>query len=67
MAVVHGTRRRYVHGCRCDDCARANSEWQRSYNARGTKVTKDSRPAERCDRCGGLLASHRPYYLHRAV
>jgi hypothetical protein len=34
MAAKHGTRRRYVEGCRCDECAEAQREYQRDYRAR---------------------------------
>lgn len=34
MAAKHGTRRRYVEGCRCAPCTEANSEWARDYRAR---------------------------------
>lgn len=27
----HGTRSKYVQGCRCDSCARANRNYQREY------------------------------------
>jgi hypothetical protein len=30
----HGTRNRYNHGCRCPECARANSELARRYRER---------------------------------
>jgi hypothetical protein len=34
MAAKHGTRRRYVEGCRCDDCAEAQRTYQRDYRDR---------------------------------
>ncbi len=34
MAAKHGTRRRYVEGCRCDDCADAQRNYQRDYRER---------------------------------
>jgi hypothetical protein len=30
MAAKHGTRRRYVEGCRCEDCTEANRLYFRS-------------------------------------
>lgn len=29
----HGTRNRYEHGCRCDDCRTANYQYQRQWRA----------------------------------
>jgi hypothetical protein len=34
MAAKHGTRRRYVEGCRCDECADAQRNYQRDYRER---------------------------------
>lgn len=34
MAVQHGTYRRYVEGCRCDDCKAANRSYQANYQQR---------------------------------
>lgn len=34
MAAKHGTRRRYVEGCRCDDCSEAQRIYQRDYRER---------------------------------
>lgn len=34
MAAKHGTRRAYVGGCRCDDCAAADRAYKREYRQR---------------------------------
>lgn len=34
MTATHGTRHRYVNGCRCDDCKAANREYERDRRAR---------------------------------
>jgi hypothetical protein len=34
MAAKHGTRRRYVEGCRCDDCRTANRVYARNLRQR---------------------------------
>lgn len=34
MAIKHGTRRGYVEGCRCDDCAEADRVYKREYRWR---------------------------------
>ncbi len=35
MTVKHGTRYRYSKGCRCEDCAEAERQYQRDYRLRG--------------------------------
>lgn len=32
----HGTRPRYQSGCRCADCTRENTQYQREYRSRTT-------------------------------
>jgi hypothetical protein len=34
MAAKHGTRRRYIAGCRCEDCAEAERVYRRAYRQR---------------------------------
>jgi hypothetical protein len=34
MAARHGTRHRYIDGCRCDDCKTANATYERDRRAR---------------------------------
>lgn len=39
----HGTRSRYTHGCRCDECRKANAEYQRRITrARRDKAERDA-------------------------
>jgi hypothetical protein len=40
MAVRHGTRRRYIDGCRCGDCTAANTAYQQRYRQRPTAVVR---------------------------
>jgi hypothetical protein len=42
MAAKHGTRRRYVEGCRCEDCTEANRIYKREYRQRriGGELTR---------------------------
>jgi hypothetical protein len=34
MAIRHGTRARYQHGCRCDKCKATQCAYQRRYRER---------------------------------
>lgn len=52
---LHGTRYRYAQGCRCDDCKRVVSEYQRSFRGREPAVhgtfSSYTNYACRCDLC----------------
>lgn len=43
MAATHGTQRRYVEGCRCDDCRQAHRVSARDYRER--RASGLTRPA----------------------
>jgi hypothetical protein len=43
MAATHGTQRRYVEGCRCDDCKEAHRVSARDYRER--RASGQTRPA----------------------
>jgi hypothetical protein len=51
MSAQHGTRHRYIDGCRCDDCKAANRDYQRDLRWRhangeaGQRATVVSLPA----------------------
>jgi len=51
MSAKHGTRHRYIDGCRCDDCKAANRDYQRDLRWRhangeaGQRATVVSLPA----------------------
>lgn len=59
---THGLRATYGDGCRCDDCRRAERDYQRrgravrAYKASGTRFHPEPRPAAWADRraCAGL-------------
>lgn len=34
MSTQHGTRHRYINGCRCDECKAANSDYERDRRQR---------------------------------
>jgi hypothetical protein len=38
MAAKHGTRHRYIDGCRCDECKAANAAYQQEYRQRPAVV-----------------------------
>jgi hypothetical protein len=38
MAAQHGTRHRYIDGCRCDECKAANAAYQQEYRQRPAVV-----------------------------
>jgi hypothetical protein len=38
MAAKHGTRHRYIDGCRCDECKAANAAYQQEYRQRPVVV-----------------------------
>jgi hypothetical protein len=40
--VEHGTRSRYVYGCRCDACRAASAQYYRGHYKNGHRGKKDS-------------------------
>jgi hypothetical protein len=44
MAAKHGTRSRYLEGCRCDDCKAAQRLYQQRYRERRANGTTQLRP-----------------------
>jgi len=36
---IHGTRRRYAKGCRCDDCSRRESEYRAAWRLATGRTT----------------------------
>lgn len=73
MGAQHGTRSRYVAGCRCDLCATANREYRRRWEERAVKAGppvhglggyKNYRC--RCEVCSAASAAyHRAYHAER--
>ena len=80
--TAHGTRSRYVHGaCRCDECCRANTDYQWASNRRraralasdavqvehGKKSTYDNYGC-RCEACTAANAAYfRDYRARKAA
>jgi len=40
--AVHGTRRRYAKGCRCDECSRRESEYRAAWRLRTGRSKKST-------------------------
>ena len=40
--AVHGTRRRYAKGCRCEDCSRRESEYRAEWRLRTGRSKKST-------------------------
>jgi Zn ribbon nucleic-acid-binding protein len=73
----HGTRARYTLGCKCDDCKRANRDYQRAYRngarqGRTTPTTAKERPHGtrsryvvgcRCDPCQEANRAYQREYM----
>lgn len=39
QAPIHGTRKRYAKGCRCDDCCRRESEYRAAWRLATGRTT----------------------------
>ena len=39
QAPIHGTRKRYAKGCRCDDCSRRESEYRAAWRLATGRTT----------------------------
>ena len=78
MSAEHGTRARYLAGCRCDACRAANTAYVMAYRrARGVRpaaerldrkhpsVTAYTRRGCRCDACRAIMAAKARDYRAR--
>lgn len=49
----HGTRSRYVGGCRCIECRAANARYAAELGRLSDPLERRARGAAACPRCGG--------------
>ena len=48
-AKEHGTRSMYGSGCRCRECRKANSEYEKARTRRTARIAMGAEPERRCD------------------